>query len=124
MLTYSLTSRSRKFDALRSFQDIVQSTSENCRSILRYSVELLAIGAEFKDIGKENFRLRTLSAKLFKDRDEVRFGIRKGFVVLRGLNPKDYSGEENSIISLGLSTYTAETYGRQDQTGNMIGEYI
>lgn len=79
----------------------------------------LEIDAELKGINQENFRLPTLGPQLCKYRDEVHFG--KGFFVLRGLDPKKYSGEENNVIFLGISKYIGETSGRQDQTGNMIG---
>jgi hypothetical protein len=43
-----------------------------------------------------------------------------GFFVLRGLDPNEYSPEDNIILFLGLSSYIGEKRGRQDDAGNML----
>jgi hypothetical protein len=55
-------------------------------------------------------------------RDEVYLG--RGFTIIRGLNPDDYSPEDLTIIFLGLSSYIAERRGKQDQRGSMLGKFI
>lgn len=47
----------------------------------------------------------------------------RGFFVLRGLDPKLYTGEQNAIIFVGISSYIGETRGRQDREGKMLGGY-
>jgi len=66
----------------------------------------------------KSFPLPTLQHQLRELRLEVHHG--RGFCVIRGLRPKDYSPEENTILFLGLSSYIAERRGRQDQNGNML----
>lgn len=45
----------------------------------------------------------------------------RGFAVVRGLDPADYSPEDNVVIFLGVSSYIAPKRGRQDEDGNMLG---
>ena len=40
--------------------------------------------------------------------------------MLRGLNPKKYSSEENVLIYAGISCWVAEKRGRQDEHNNML----
>ena len=48
----------------------------------------------------------------------------RGFVVVRGLKPEDFSQEENVILFLGLSSYIGPKRGRQDEEGNMLSECL
>lgn len=64
------------------------------------------------------FPLPQLKKKLLALTVELHEG--KGFFVLRGLNPADYTPEDNIIIYLGISSYIAETRGKQDDAGNML----
>lgn len=43
-----------------------------------------------------------------------------GFVVIRGLEPWNYSREENTIIYLGVSSYIGEQRGRQNLSGSKL----
>ena len=43
-----------------------------------------------------------------------------GFVVVRGLEPKSYSREDNVIIYLGVSSYIGERRGRQNVAGSKL----
>lgn len=45
----------------------------------------------------------------------------KGFHVIRGLDPGNYSVEDLAIIRLGVQAYIADQCGRQDHRGNMLG---
>jgi hypothetical protein len=56
-------------------------------------------------------RLALLGAELFEG---------KGFFILRGLDPQSFSVEENTIISLGVSSYIHEDRTSQNSTGEMI----
>jgi len=64
------------------------------------------------------FPLPGLREKLLQLAGELHDG--KGFFVLRGLNPAGYSPEDNIVIFLGISSYIAETRGKQDEAGNML----
>jgi len=58
-------------------------------------------------------RLRTCCLELHRGR---------GFFSLRGLDPSDYSPEDNMILFLGISSYIAERRGKQDAQGNMFSK--
>ena len=65
-----------------------------------------------------NFPLPGLSQRLRGAALNVHHGC--GFTILRGLNPDDFSQEENIILFLGLSSYIGPKRGRQDEDGNML----
>lgn len=71
------------------------------------------------DIDQGNFSLPTLAAKLRAGSSEVHGG--KGFFVVRGLDPKKYSPEDNVMMFLGVSSYVGEERAKQDNLGNMLG---
>jgi hypothetical protein len=77
------------------------------------------MGLEIRDIDEDTFPLPTL-AKELKTRSEQLYNG-KGVVLVRGINPADFSGEDNSLIFMGISAYIAKQRGRQDQRGSMIG---
>jgi hypothetical protein len=55
--------------------------------------------------------LQTLSLDVHKGR---------GFFVLRGLNPSNFTREENVLLYLGISSYIGEKRGRQNHDGSLI----
>lgn len=61
-----------------------------------------------------------LSAKLKAINEDVYNG--RGFAVLRGLNPQDFSIEDLTMIYMGVSTYAGNQVGRQDRMGNCLGK--
>ncbi|KAI0101662.1 hypothetical protein GGR51DRAFT_550964 [Nemania sp. FL0031] len=69
-------------------------------------------------VNKDNFRLPTLGPKLQDLANDIYDG--KGFHVVRGLDPNDYSVEDLAIIQLGVQAYIADQCGRQDHRGNML----
>jgi len=73
-------------------------------------------------VNQENFPLPTLGAKLRALSLDIHSG--RGFHVIRGLNPDDYSVEDLTIIWLGVQSYIADQFGRQDDRGNMLGTYL
>ncbi|KAK0654721.1 hypothetical protein QBC41DRAFT_263088 [Cercophora samala] len=64
------------------------------------------------------FPLPTLGPKLKKAAEDVHSG--RGFVVVRGVQPSQFTPEDNVVIFLGISSYIAGTRGRQDENGNML----
>jgi hypothetical protein len=54
-------------------------------------------------------------------RAEVHTG--RGFFVLRGLQPTQFTREDNVILYLGISSYVAEQRGRQNHEGSLIGRF-
>ncbi|KAK2590508.1 hypothetical protein QQS21_011811 [Conoideocrella luteorostrata] len=80
---------------------------------------------EFKELGfdgdlvsRDNFQLPTLGLKLDHLRTNIHCG--KGFGLIRGLNPQQYSVEDLTTVYLGLQSYIANRQGRQDKKGNML----
>ncbi|PWW73184.1 Clavaminate synthase-like protein [Tuber magnatum] len=69
-------------------------------------------------ITRQTFRLPTLGPRLVSLGVSLYHG--RGFFVLRGLNPKKYSSEENVLIYVGISCWVAEKRGRQDEHNNML----
>lgn len=66
--------------------------------------------------------LPTLGPKLEGLQKEVYGG--RGFTVLRGLNPNEYSAEDLTMIFMGISTYIGGRIGRQDKAGNCLVHII
>jgi hypothetical protein len=51
---------------------------------------------------------------------EVHHG--RGFSLIRGLSPSDFSAADLTIIYLGIQSYVANQQGQQDEKGNMLGQ--
>jgi hypothetical protein len=81
----------------------------------------LEFGLDGDEVNTTNFPLPTLRDKLFCFQHDLLSG--KGFFVLRGLGPQDYSPEDNAIIFLGVSSYIGGKRGMQDREGNILGSY-
>lgn len=73
-------------------------------------------------MSSSNFPLPTLGHKLLKATVAIHHG--KGFAIIRGLDPKEFSAEDNLIIFLGISSYIGSKRGRQDEDGNMLSKYL
>lgn len=69
---------------------------------------------------KKNFVLPILGERLAALCSDLYEG--KGFFVLRGLNPKEFSAEENALAFVGISSHIAGKKGSQDSKGNMLSE--
>ncbi|ORY65860.1 uncharacterized protein BCR38DRAFT_456546 [Pseudomassariella vexata] len=69
-------------------------------------------------VTRDNFPLPTLESKLAAISHDLHDG--KGFSVIRGINPNDYSVEDLTTIWLGLQAHIADEPGRQDHKGNML----
>jgi hypothetical protein len=72
------------------------------------------------EINKDNFPLPTLGPRLQGLNNDLHLG--KGFFSIRGLDPKKYSVEDNTLLFLGISSHIAEQRAKQDNAGNMLGE--
>ncbi|KAL2270894.1 hypothetical protein VTJ83DRAFT_265 [Remersonia thermophila] len=77
-----------------------------------------ALGQDGDLIEPANFRLPTLGPKLEELSRNVHNG--KGFCLIRGINPADYTVEDLTLVYLGVQSYIAEQRGRQDRRGNML----
>jgi len=76
------------------------------------------LGLYGSEISPANFHLPTLGPKLLRVAKDVHYG--KGFAVIRGLRPDDFSAEDNALLFLGVSSYIGAKRGRQDEEGNMM----
>jgi hypothetical protein len=72
-------------------------------------------------VDSTNFPLPNLRHTLRKLSMELHSG--RGFCVIRDLEYEKYSVEDNMVIFLGIQSFIAETRARQDEKGNMIGDY-
>ncbi|KAF2456095.1 hypothetical protein BDY21DRAFT_288209 [Lineolata rhizophorae] len=70
------------------------------------------------DVCRETFPLPRLQRTLKGVANVLHLG--RGFSVIRGLKPQNYSALDNVIIYLGITSYVAERRGCQDSSGNMI----
>ncbi|KAI0136534.1 TfdA family taurine catabolism dioxygenase TauD [Xylariales sp. AK1849] len=69
-------------------------------------------------VDRDNFPLPTLGPKLVDIGHVLHNG--RGFYVIRGINPKNYSVEDLMMVWLGTQTYIANQRGCQDHKGNML----
>ncbi|KAF3012309.1 hypothetical protein E8E14_000041, partial [Neopestalotiopsis sp. 37M] len=100
-------------------QDFVYQLSENDLLELRSSLaafKALELDGDF--INSKNFSLPTLGPKLEDIRQTIYDG--RGFSVIRGINPANFSIEDLTMIWLGIQTHVADQRGCQDHKGNMI----
>ncbi|KAK3294537.1 uncharacterized protein B0H64DRAFT_189707 [Chaetomium fimeti] len=70
------------------------------------------------DVRPDTFPLPDLCNRLFEASEIIHNG--QGFVVLRGLQPDNYSSLDNILLYLGVTSYIAEKRGMQDFDGRMI----
>ena len=74
------------------------------------------------DVNQNTFPLPNLASRLIGASETIHNGT--GLVVLRGLNPDQYSNFDNILLYLGVTSYIAETRGMQDFDGRMIREFF
>ena len=72
----------------------------------------------FEAVSKGLFPLPTLGSKLKTLAKTLVDGV--GFLLIRGLDPKQLSNEANIVMYLGVSSYLGEKRGIQDELGNML----
>jgi hypothetical protein len=69
-------------------------------------------------VTQENFPLPTIQAQLTRASIDVHQG--RGFAIVRGIDPRRYTAEDNITIFLGISNYIGEQRGIQDKKGTML----
>ncbi|KAI1023919.1 hypothetical protein LB504_005115 [Fusarium proliferatum] len=92
--------------------------SQEVKEIENALLSFKALGLDGDLICRLNFPLPTVGRSLDRIRLDVHEG--KGFGLVRGLNPLDYSAEDLTMIYLGVQSYIANLRGRQDKEGNML----
>lgn len=80
---------------------------------------LVALELDGDQVNCDNFPLPALGPKLL-ELAQALYNAR-GFCVIRGVDPRDYSVEDLAVVWLGIQAYIAEQRGRQDCKGNMLG---
>ncbi|PMD58017.1 Clavaminate synthase-like protein [Hyaloscypha bicolor E] len=76
------------------------------------------LGLDGQEVNRQNFPLPTVQERLRAYTQELYRG--KGFFSIRGLDPNEYSPEDNVLLFLGISSYVAERRGKQDSRGNIF----
>ena len=71
-----------------------------------------------EEVDRSTFPLPKLGKHLDQIRDDVYHG--RGFAIVRGLDPEEYSVEDLTVVYLGVSSYVAERRGKQDQRGSVL----
>ncbi|KAL8370744.1 hypothetical protein RB595_000884 [Gaeumannomyces hyphopodioides] len=69
-------------------------------------------------VSRETFPLGALGRVLDGLSEEIHEG--RGFGLIRGLDPRNYSVEDLTLAYLGVQSYVADQRGRQDSKGNML----
>ncbi|KAL5624412.1 hypothetical protein BROUX41_004472 [Berkeleyomyces rouxiae] len=92
---------------------------EELKSALKH-YKTLGLGPNL--ISPDSFPLPILAPKLLGISEDLHNG--RGFALIRGLDPKDFSVADLSTIWLGVQSFIAKARGRQDKKGNMIVHII
>ncbi|KAG8622808.1 hypothetical protein KVT40_009319 [Elsinoe batatas] len=92
--------------------------SQDVQEIRSATSGFKALQTDFFHLSRETFPLPTLSTTLAELTEQVHRG--SGVVVLRGIDPRQFSEEENAIIFVGLSSYIAPKRGRQNPAGALL----
>ncbi|KAK3328037.1 hypothetical protein B0T19DRAFT_449806 [Cercophora scortea] len=76
------------------------------------------LGLDVDALIRDNFPLPTIQAQL----DEACGDIHqdRGFAIVRGLDPKKYTDEENVVLFLGIASHFGDMRGVQDKNGSML----
>ncbi|KAF7537848.1 hypothetical protein G7054_g3378 [Neopestalotiopsis clavispora] len=100
-------------------EDFVCQLSEGDLVELRSAlVAFKALELDGDSITSENFPLPALGRKLRDVRRDIYDG--RGFGVIRGINPSDFTVEDLTMIWLGVQAHVADQRGCQDHKGNML----
>ncbi|KAF8853561.1 Clavaminate synthase-like protein [Acephala macrosclerotiorum] len=86
----------------------IRSGLEHCKGL---KLELSQVKKTSFPLPRFGKILEDLSSKLHNGR---------GFFILKGLDPKEFTREDNVILYLGISSYIAEQRGRQSHDGSLI----
>ncbi|KAK0660878.1 hypothetical protein QBC41DRAFT_383277 [Cercophora samala] len=80
--------------------------------------DFLELGLDGGAVSPVNFRLPTLGPVLCRLGAALHIG--KGFGVVRGLDPANFSDEDNLVLFLGLSSYIGGLRGKQTDDGSVL----
>jgi hypothetical protein len=78
------------------------------------------LSLQTRDISTDNFPLPSLASKLEAVAENVHNGF--GLAIIRGFHSVGLSGSDQTIAFLGISSYIAAQRGRQNRSGDKIGE--
>ena len=82
-----------------------------------------ALGEDGDTVDTNNFILPILGSVLEQASSEIHGG--KGFVIIRGLDPKSLSVEDNMVAFLGIASHVGgDQRGVQDRKGNVISKKL
>ncbi|KXX81456.1 hypothetical protein MMYC01_201762 [Madurella mycetomatis] len=76
------------------------------------------LGLDGDAVTRNSFPLPTLQAQLERASRDVHQG--RGFAIVRGLDPRKYTVQDNVTIFLGIANYIGEQRGAQDKRGTML----
>jgi len=85
---------------------IVQLTDTEVIEIEEATAHFQSLGLKWGHIAPATFPLPTLKNKLLRIKNDVWSGM--GFSILRGIDPKKYSSDENAIMFAGLASYVGD----------------
>ncbi|KAJ4286401.1 hypothetical protein N0V88_008024 [Collariella sp. IMI 366227] len=106
-------------DSISSPDDYTLTLNEDEISEVRAGLQHFNdLGLYGSEVMPNTFPLPTLGPKLRKMAVDIHSG--RGFSVVRGLNPDEFSPEDNVLVFLGISSYIGATRGRQDEEGSML----
>lgn len=85
-------------------------------------IDIIGLGLDGNEVNPMNFPLPSLARNLQYLAYELHEG--RGFFVLRGLDPVNYTPEDNAVIYLAIASYIAEKRGKQNEEGDMFSLLI
>ncbi|CAK7198766.1 hypothetical protein SEUCBS139899_001430 [Sporothrix eucalyptigena] len=97
-------------------------TASDLSEISQAITHFKALGLDGEYVSRDTFPLPLLAAKLDQLSAEVHNG--RGFCLVRGINPNDYSIEDLTLVYLGVQAHIADQRGHQDNRGNMLVHII
>ncbi|KAH8652071.1 hypothetical protein BX600DRAFT_87690 [Xylariales sp. PMI_506] len=105
-------------DSLTEEDYIINLSPEDRFQFQAAVVHANGLGLNGDEVNIDRFPLQGLERKLALASEKVHHG--PGICILRGLNPAEYTSEENAIGFLGLSSYIGEERGVQTSSGDIF----
>ncbi|KAH7417717.1 taurine catabolism dioxygenase TauD [Cadophora sp. MPI-SDFR-AT-0126] len=97
---------------------VVNLTEEDKRELDEALEAFKSLCLDGNLVDRSNFPLPRLQQTLGSLAEDIHNG--KGFCILRGLEADRYCLEDSMIVFLGIQSYVAERWMRQDEVGNML----
>ncbi|KAL2009023.1 hypothetical protein VTN00DRAFT_7217 [Thermoascus crustaceus] len=102
-----------------SSEDYVYTLSEREKQEVIHALDHFKdLGLAGNEVARENFPLPTLMSRLDDLAKDLHHG--KGFFSIRGLDPEEFTPEDNVLVFLGISGYIGNKRGKQDDDGYML----